>query len=249
MKVLIIIPVFNEALNIGELLNKIILLNYNYDVLVINDASEDNSAQICRNMCFKVVNLPVNLGIGGAMQTGYIYAYNHDYDIAVQLDGDGQHDPIYIDRVLKPILIGDADMVIGSRFIEKDGFQSTFLRRLGIRFFRYLIYFFTKHKITDPTSGFRACNRKVICQFARYYPYDYPEPETLVTVCRRGFKLKEVPVVMQERQGGSSSIQALRTVYYMIKVTLAIIVEILRKPENERYITDGNSASSFSDYC
>ena len=195
MRVLIIIPAFNEAQNISKLLNNISSLETNYDVLVINDASQDNTSFIAKDLGFTVADLPINLGIGGAMQTGYLYAYYNSYDIAVQVDGDGQHDPQYIEKLISPIINKKADMVIGSRFIDRAGFQSSFVRRLGIVFFQKLIYILTGKKFTDPTSGFRACNKAIIAHFARYYPFDYPEPETLVAMNRQGFKLVEVPVI------------------------------------------------------
>lgn len=215
--------------------------------MVINDASDDNTSSIVKAAGFPSINLSANLGIGGAMQTGYLYAYNHDYEIAVQLDGDGQHDPIYIDKIIAPIINNEADMVIGSRFIEYDGFQSTRLRRLGIGFFRKFISLLTGAKFTDPTSGFRACNKLIIAHFARYYPFDYPEPETLVMMRRNGYRLVEIPVMMHERAGGRSSIQSLKTLYYMIKVTMAIMIEMIKSPDIEEDIHDRNKTTVVSD--
>jgi len=159
------------------------------------------------------------------MQTGYLYAYYNNYDIAIQVDGDGQHNAKYINSLILPIKNGHADMVVGSRFITCQGYQSTTIRRLGIKYFEKLIYFLSKKKFTDPTSGFRACNRKVITEFAKYYPVDYPEPETLIAITRKGFRILEVPVIMNERMEGQSSIRSFKTIYYMLKVTLAILID------------------------
>lgn len=216
-------------------------------MVVINDASDDNTSSIVKAAGFSVIDLSSNLGIGGAMQTGYLYAYNHDYDIAVQLDGDGQHDPIYIERLVAPIIQDEADMVIGSRFIEYDGFQSTRLRRMGIEFFKSIISLLTGEKFTDPTSGFRACNKVIIEHFAHYYPFDYPEPETLVMMLRAGYRLLEIPVIMRERAGGHSSIQSLKSLYYMIKVTMAIMIEMIKSHDVKEYENDRNETTVFSD--
>lgn len=248
MKILIIIPAYNEERNIEPLLNNLLSLKEKYDILVVNDASKDATSEIANRRGIKVADLPVNLGIGGAMQTGYLYSYYNNYDIAVQLDGDGQHDPQFLESIIAPIISGKADMVVGSRFIEKDGFQSTKFRRFGIIFFRKLIFLLTRQIFTDPTSGFRACNRFIIAHFALSYPYDYPEPETLVSICRRGFKLMEVPVVMRDRFSGQSSIRTFGTIYYMVKVTLAILMEVMRKNGRENYSIYGTQASSMSNY-
>jgi glycosyltransferase involved in cell wall biosynthesis len=229
MKILIIIPAYNEQENIPRLLNKLSLLKNNFDILVINDHSMDNTSKVCEVEGVSVIDLPCNLGIGGAVQTGYKYAINNGYDYAVQVDGDGQHNPEYLSVLLAPIISNEADLVIGSRYITKEGFQSTVLRRIGINYFSKLIQLLIRQKITDPTSGFRACNAKVIALFSQYYPSDYPEPESIVFVKREGLRVSEVPVVMQERIGGVSSIKSFKTIYYMIKVTLAIFIDMLRK--------------------
>ena len=174
-----------------------------------------------------------NLGIGGAVQTGYMYAFQNNYDIAIQFDGDGQHDAKYISDLIDAISKGN-DMVIGSRFIEKtEGFKSSFMRRQGIQVLSTLIKICTGKKITDPTSGFRAANRKVIEYFMREYPVDYPEPDTIVKLLKKGYKVKEIPVLMKERKNGKSSITPLKSIYYMIKVCLSIIMASLSsKGEN-----------------
>ena len=173
--------------------------------------------------------MPVNLGIGGAVQTGYLYAARNGYDIAVQVDGDGQHDPQFLSKMADYMEAEHADMVIGSRFIDKEGFQSSGARRVGIKYFTMLIKLLTGTKITDPTSGLRMVNREIIEFFAEEYPKDYPEPESVVAILRRKKKVLEIPVIMRERSGGVSSISMKKSVYYMIKVSLAILIERIRK--------------------
>lgn len=224
MKVLIIIPAYNEEESIGEVLNN---LNQNYpeyDYVVVNDCSKDRTESILSDKKANYINLPVNLGIGGGIQTGYKYAKRYEYDIAIQMDGDGQHDPAYIQKLIEPIINEQADSTIGSRFIDNEGFQSSFMRRLGINFLSGLIKLVTGERIYDVTSGFRAVNRKGIELFAEEYAQDYPEPEAIVTSSMSGIKIQEVPVVMKERQGGVSSINGLKTAYYMIKVSIAIVM-------------------------
>jgi len=229
-KILLIIPAFNEEENIVQLLNKIKAMDLpNSQILVVNDCSIDNTNLVCKNMNVSVVDLPCNLGIGGAVQTGYKYAHKYGFDIAIQVDGDGQHNPEYIFKLIEPILNNEADLVIGSRYIEKIGFQSSLIRRIGIHYFSHLLLLLTNQVITDPTSGFRACNKKVIELFSKRYPTDYPEPESIMYLKRNGFCLKEVAVEMQARQGGESSITKLKSLYYMLKVSLAILIDRLRK--------------------
>lgn len=227
-KKLIIIPAYNESTNLIHVVQDIERYAEDFDYVIINDCSKDDTEQICKDHGFNYVNLPINLGIGGAMQTGYKYARAYDYDIALQFDGDGQHDASYIDVLLQTMEEKQADMVIGSRFIMKEGFQSSFTRRLGIRFFEMLIRFITGKHITDATSGFRVVNKKIINDFCEYYPTDYPEPESIVSIIRNHYKIVEAPVIMKERIGGTSSIVNVKAVYYMIKVTLAILIDKLK---------------------
>lgn len=229
MKKLIIIPAFNEESNIEKTVTAIQKNAQGFDYVIINDCSTDRTKQICAEKGYNVVNLPINLGIGGAVQTGYKYALERDYDVAVQVDGDGQHDPEFLNEMADYLMENELDMVIGSRFIAKDGFQSSKLRRVGIVFFSKLIKLLTGTLITDPTSGLRMIGRNTMALFAADYPRDYPEPESVVAVIRRNMKVKEIPVVMKERQGGVSSISLKKSVYYMIKVTLAILIERIRK--------------------
>lgn len=229
MKKLIIIPAYNESDSIKNTVNDIVTNAPEFDYIVINDCSTDNTADICKNNNFNFLSIPINLGIGGAVQTGYMYAEKYGYDIAVQVDGDGQHDPSFLETMAEELEKEKLDMVIGSRFISKEGFQSSGVRRIGIKYFTALIKLFTGKKITDPTSGLRMINREIIILFANDYPNDYPEPESVVSIIKRGKKIKEIPVIMRERQGGVSSISIKKSVYYMIKVTLAILIEKIRK--------------------
>ncbi|HER9017701.1 TPA: glycosyltransferase family 2 protein [Streptococcus pyogenes] len=224
MKKLIIIPAYNESSNIVNTIRTIESDAPDFDYIIIDDCSTDNTLAICQKQGFNVISLPINLGIGGAVQTGYRYAQRCGYDVAVQVDGDGQHNPCYLEKMVEVLVQSSVNMVIGSRFITKEGFQSSFARRIGIKYFTWLIALLTGKKITDATSGLRLIDRSLIERFANHYPDDYPEPETVVDVLVSHFKVKEIPVVMNERQGGVSSISLTKSVYYMIKVTLAILV-------------------------
>lgn len=228
MKKLVIIPAYNEAGSIQKAVDDIQAHAPNFDYVVVNDCSTDATLNICRELNLNHVNLSVNLGIGGAVQTGYLYGYRNGYDVAVQFDGDGQHDASYLEQMAEALAKTGSDMIIGSRFIEKEGFQSSGLRRIGIRYFSVLIQLMTGKKVTDPTSGMRMVNRDVMKIYADNYPKDYPEPESVVAILRMGKRVTEIPVVMREREKGTSSIGGLRSVYYMIKVTLAILMERLR---------------------
>ncbi|HEQ4499847.1 TPA: glycosyltransferase family 2 protein [Streptococcus pyogenes] len=228
MKKLIIIPAYNESSNIVNTIRTIESDAPDFDYIIIDDCSTDNTLAICQKQGFNVISLPINLGIGGAVQTGYRYAQKCGYDVAVQVDGDGQHNPCYLEKMVEVLVQSSVNMVIGSRFITKEGFQSSFARRIGIKYFTWLIALLTGKKITDATSGLRLIDRSLIERFANHYPDDYPEPETVVDVLVSHFKVKETPVVMNERQGGVSSISLTKSVYYMIKVTLAILVVRLK---------------------
>lgn len=224
MKILVIIPAYNEAENIENLINNINESCPYVDYLVVNDCSEDDTEEILHRIGASYMSNPVNLGIGGTVQGGYAYAKKNGYDIAIQVDGDGQHDISYLKNMIDPIEKGEADIVIGSRFIEKQGFQSSTSRRFGINFLSSLIKLCTGIKVKDVTSGFRAVNRKFIDIYANDYPQDYPEPEAIVAGVMYGGRIKEIPVKMRERAGGTSSINLWKSVYYMIKVSLAIII-------------------------
>ena len=224
MKTLVIIPCYNEQDSIVKVINNLKNNAPDVDYLIVNDCSTDNTEKILRENGFNYINNPINLGIGGGVQAGYLYAQQNGYDIAVQMDGDGQHDPKYLSKVIAPVADGTFDMAIGSRFIEKEGFQTSFMRRFGINIISAFILILTGKRIKDTTSGFRACNRKLIEFFARNYADDYPEPEAIMACIVNGFSVGEVAVVMEERQGGVSSIRSIKSAYYMIKVCLALIV-------------------------
>ena len=224
MKCLLIIPAYNESNNIEQVIHNIQEKCSFADYLVVNDCSSDDTRQKLEQIGAAYISAPVNLGIGGAVQAGYRYALQNDYDIAVQVDGDGQHDVVYVAEMVQLIEAHEADIVIGSRFIDKEGFQSSGARRAGINFLSGLISLLCGKHIKDVTSGFRAVNRQFIKIYANDYPDDYPEPEAIVTALINGGHIEEFPVIMHERISGKSSINLKRSVYYMIKVTLAIII-------------------------
>lgn len=221
MKVLVVIPAYNEQDSILDVVRKVEAAGYDY--IVVNDGSTDRTPDICREEGLNCLNLSQNLGIGGAVQAGHRYAAEHGYDIDIQFDGDGQHDVMSIPMLIEAIQNG-SDLVIGSRFVKKtDGFQSTWLRRVGIKWLSFLIKLCSGARIHDVTSGFRASGRRAIDLFCEYYPSDYPEPESIVCVGNAKLSIAEIPAIMHERQGGTSSIGGLKSAYYMISVSLAII--------------------------
>ncbi len=201
-----------------------------FDVVVIADGSTDRTAEVAAEHGAHVLRLPFNLGIGGAVQTGFRYAWEHGCEIVVRVDGDGQHDPAELGAVLAPVLAGHADVVVGSRFVGTDGYRSSRARRLGIRVLAWTVSAIVRQRVTDPTSGFQALNRRALALFAADYPHDYPEVEATVMAHRCGLRLVEVPVTMRERGGGRSSITALHSIYYMLKVLLALFVDLFRRP-------------------
>ncbi|MCM1103152.1 MAG: glycosyltransferase family 2 protein [Clostridium sp.] len=229
MKSLVMIPAYNEEQNIVKTVRDIQKNAPDFDYIIINDCSRDSTLALCRKEGLHVLSLPVNLGIGGAVQTGYRYAKQNGYDVAVQFDGDGQHDAAYLAKMREKLVQEKLDMVIGSRFLMHEGFQSSGMRRLGIRYFARLIRLSTGKKITDPTSGMRMANRDVIETFAENYPKDYPEPESVVCLLRQGKRVEEAPVKMRERENGKSSISFSKSIYYMCKVTFAILIEDMRR--------------------
>jgi glycosyltransferase involved in cell wall biosynthesis len=225
-----IVPAYNEAANVGRVVEELRAYDAALDVVVVDDGSGDATAAAARAHGAQVLRLPFNLGIGGAVQTGFRYAYERGYDVAVRVDGDGQHDPGQLDSVLAPVLAGDADIAVGSRFAGAgDGYRSSRSRRIGIRLLAWIVSRIVGRRVTDTTSGFQALNRTAISLFARDYPHDYPEVEATVMMFRHRLRCVEVPVSMRERGGGRSSITALRSVYYMIKVLLAIFVGLFRR--------------------
>ena len=224
MKVLVIIPAFNEEESIENTVNELRETAPGYDYIVVNDCSDDETKNILRDKGINHLDLAVNLGIGGGVQTGYKYAFENGYDIAVQMDGDGQHAPAYLSEIIEPVISGEADLCIGSRFVEKKGYQSSFLRRFGIRFLSFIIRLVSGVRVTDATSGFRACNKELIRHYTKHYAQDYPEPEAIVSAALHGYKVKDKAVEMRDRQGGRSSISAFKSVYYMLKVSVAILL-------------------------
>lgn len=224
MKSLIIIPAYNEEKSIVNTVNHIMEVHPEMDYLIVNDGSTDNTEKICKENGFQFITLPINQGIGGAVQSGYRYALQNDYDIAIQMDGDGQHDPKYLDQMIAPIVENKANAVIGSRFITKEGFQSSGSRRFGISILSSLIFICTGKRIKDVTSGYRAVDRTLIKIYTDNYSRDYPEPEAIVTALVHGMKIQEVPVIMRERMAGVSSINLKKAVYYMVKVSLAVVI-------------------------
>ena len=230
MRVLLIIPSYNEEENVLNNYNKI--LDYNkkgkvkYDAIVINDGSKDKTEEICIENNIPCISLIHNLGIGGAVQTGYKYALENNYDIAVQFDGDGQHDVRYVKAIIEPIIKNKANMVIGSRFIDENSseFKSSKTRRIGINIISFFIKLISGKKIYDTTSGFRAVDRKLIKLFAYDYPVEYPEPVSTTKILKAGYVVNEAPVSMNEREAGTSSIKTWKSVYYMLNVILSILV-------------------------
>ena len=244
-----IVPALNEEATIARVVDELRAFDAGLDVVVVDDGSVDRTAEAAAARGARVLRLPFNLGIGGAVQTGFRYAFEHGYDLAVRVDGDGQHDPAQLAAVLAPVLRGDADIAVGSRFAAGDpaGYRSSRTRRLGIRVLAAVVSRLAGQRVTDTTSGFQALNRRGIALFARDYPHDYPEVEATVMVFRHRLRLVEVPVAMRERGGGRSSITALRSVYYMVKVLLALFVGLFRRTvvpeETHRGGTHGSSAS------
>lgn len=227
-EVLVVIPAYNEEKNIGAVLRSVQALDDPPDVVVVNDGSWDRTEEVARQHGARVLSLPVNLGIGGAVQTGFRYAAVRNYQYAVQLDGDGQHDPREIQRLLEPIRAGKADIVIGSRYVARTGYKAPLARRIGMVILARFISLLIGHPVHDSTSGFRAYNRQAFTFLASHYPTDYPEPEAIVLLARNGFRILEIPVQMHPRLNGESSIDSARSIYYMVKVMLAVFVEALR---------------------
>jgi hypothetical protein len=225
-----VVPARNEEDAVGRVVEELRAFDRELDVVVIDDGSEDATAERAAAAGAAVVSLPFNLGIGGAVQTGFQYALEHGYDTVIRLDGDGQHDPAQIPNLLAPLARGEADVVIGSRFARGAGeYRAPFARRAGIRWFAHLVSLLTRQKLTDTTSGFQAVNAQAIRLFAADYPHDYPEVEAAVMVVRHRLRIMEVPASMRGRETGRSSITLLRSLYYAVKVTLALLVGIFRR--------------------
>jgi glycosyltransferase involved in cell wall biosynthesis len=232
-----IVPAFDEERNIGRVVGELRAFDPGLEIVVVSDGSADRTAEVAEAVGAHVIRLPFNLGIGGAVQTGFRYAYENGYDLVVRVDGDGQHDPGELDRVLAPVLADEADIVVGSRFAGGAGYRSTATRRIGIRVLASVVSAIARQKVTDPTSGFQALNRRAIALFAADYPHDYPEVEGMVMTIKHRLRLREVGVTMRVREHGRSSIGAAASVYYMAKVLLALFVGLFRRrvvPQEER---------------
>ena len=231
-KTLFIIPAYNEGKNVISVFQDLRLHYPEGDILIVNDCSTDQTPEIIKTLPVKHLDLSVNLGIGGAVQAGYKYALSHGYEIAVQFDGDGQHEAQYLPALLKPIINGTADVTIGSRFLKKEGFQSSAVRRTGIIFLSKIIWLLSGVEVKDVTSGMRAVNQKMIALYAENYAQDYPEPEAILQagLCRA--RITEVPVQMRERSSGKSSITAMKSVYYMAKVSLSLLISRISMEKN-----------------
>jgi hypothetical protein len=229
VKRIAIVPAFNEERNIGRLLAELKMLDPGLEVVVVSDGSTDRTVEVAASAGAHVVSLPFNLGIGGAVQTGFRFAWERGFELAVRLDGDGQHDPAQLREVVGPVVADEADLAIGSRFIGSGGYRSSAARRIGIRVLARVVSVIARQRLTDTTSGFQAANRRTIALFAADLPHDYPEVEGLVMAYRHGIRICEVPVTMREREHGRSSIGTLGSVYYMIKVLLAVFVDLFRR--------------------
>ena len=225
---LVIVPAFNEQDSVGGVIEEIRRFDTKLEIIVVDDGSDDRTAEVARAHGVHVVSLPFNLGIGAAVQTGFRYALANGFDLAVQIDADGQHVPSELPKLFAPLEAGEADLVIGSRFAGERAFRSSFTRRIGIRLFALTVSAIARRRLTDTTSGFRAVNRRGIALFAADYPHDYPEVEAIVMVIKHRLRFEEVPVRMRERSAGHSSITALRSLYYIVKVLLALFVELFR---------------------
>jgi glycosyltransferase involved in cell wall biosynthesis len=229
VKKIAIVPAYNEGGAIGGVVDELLAFDPELVVLVIDDASHDRTAEEARAQGARVVSLPFNLGIGGAVQTGFRYAARHGFELAARVDGDGQHDPAELAALFSVVVAGEADICVGSRFAGSDGYRSSATRRVGISILARTVSLLTGQHVTDTTSGFQVLNRKAIELFASDYPHDYPEVEAAVMVHKHRLRLAERPVKMRERAAGRSSIRGVRTVYYMAKVMLAILVGALRR--------------------
>jgi len=232
MKTLVIVPAFNEEGNLPKLLDELLSYRNRYDVLVVDDGSRDESAQIARQRNVPVIQLPANLGIGGAVQTGFKYAVEKNYDIVVQLDGDGQHDPIWLDHVIGPIIQGEANCVIGSRYLKENSdrdYKTPFFRRIGMIFSSLILFLATGKWITDTTSGFRALDRQALKYFSNDYPIDHPEAEALLMLFQRGFVIKEIPVKMRSRQTGVSLFTWVKAIKYPVRVLIGFVGLLIQR--------------------
>jgi glycosyltransferase involved in cell wall biosynthesis len=224
-----IVPAFNEERNVGRVLDELRELDPGLEVVVVADGSTDSTDEVALARGAHALRLPFTLGIGGAVQTGFRFAWEEGYELAVRLDGDGQHDPAELRGLVAPVVAGEADLAVGSRFVAGGGYRSSAARRVGIRILARVVSAIAHQRLTDPTSGFQACNRRAIAVYAADLPHDYPEVEGMVMAIRHRIRLVEVPVRMREREHGRSSIGALASIYYMVKILLALFVDLFRR--------------------
>ena len=229
MKILIIVPSYNEEKSIGSVIKDLMDNFPKGDIIVVNDGSFDNTSQVAKDLGMVVIDLPYNLGIGGAIQTGFLYALENGYDVAIQFDGDGQHQADEIPKILKPHILHGTDLVVGSRFLSEGGFTSSMQRKIGSKILSFIISSLVGKTITDTTSGFRVYGKRAIERFSSIYPEDYPEVEALYLAHKMGLSIEEVPSEIVSRTAGKSSINTFEAVYYMFKVVLAIFVDLLKK--------------------
>ncbi|HEY2220276.1 MAG TPA: glycosyltransferase family 2 protein [Gaiellaceae bacterium] len=229
VKRIAIVPAFNEERNVGRVLDELRAIDPGLAVVVVSDGSTDRTAEVASARGAYVIRLPFNLGIGGAVQTGFRYAWEEGYELAVRLDGDGQHDPGELGILVAPVVAGEADLAVGSRFVAGGGYRSSAARRIGIRVLARVVSLIARQRLTDTTSGFQACNRRAISLYAADLPHDYPEVEGMVMAIKHRIRLVEVPVTMREREHGSSSIGTLGSIYYMVKILLALFVDLFRR--------------------
>jgi glycosyltransferase involved in cell wall biosynthesis len=240
----VIMPAFNEAGNIERSVREVREAMPHADVIVINDGSTDDTARVARAAGAAVLDLPHNLGIGGAVQTGYKFATEHGYSIVARLDGDGQHDPRQLAQLLEPVLRGEVDIAIGSRFVNQGGtgdgetYRASRLRGVGIVYFARLVSLIIQQRVTDTTSGFQVCNASVARFFSRNFPCDYPEVEAIAVLGRMGYRIREVPVQMRRRLAGQSSLTPLRSAYYVLKVTISLLIGAMRVPTPRTHVAD-----------
>jgi glycosyltransferase involved in cell wall biosynthesis len=224
-----IVPAFNEERNVGRVIDELRAFDPGLEIVVVSDGSADRTAEVAAERGAHVIRLPFNLGIGGAVQTGFRFAWEEGYELAVRLDGDGQHDPGELGVLVAPVVAGEADLAVGSRFVEGGGYRSSAARRVGIRILARVVSLIARQRLTDTTSGFQACNRRAIALYAADLPHDYPEVEGMVMAIKHRIRLVEVPVTMREREHGHSSIGTLASIYYMIKILLALFVDLFRR--------------------
>jgi glycosyltransferase involved in cell wall biosynthesis len=235
MKTMVLIPAYNEGGRIVEVVGSIRRVAPEYDIIVVNDGSRDDTAASAKSMGATVISHPFNMGYGVAIQTGYKYARAHGYDFIVQMDGDGQHDPAYLHHLLRPVMAGESDFAIGSRFLEVESYEPSLARRIGMTLFRKTVSWLTGMRITDSTSGYQAFNREVARYFTtEVFPCDYPDADMLITLHRAGFSIREIPVRMHANAEGKSMHGGVKALYYIFKMFLSIFVTLLRKKERWR---------------